>query len=93
MATIIPFPKNPGNFKEVERLISEVGQRLGLTNKQVELVAQEYQQYYDELFNAGNIIINSPQSPEIEKLQAMHNKQISHACHIIISLLIKNQMQ
>ncbi len=108
MDNVIPFPKNPDNFKEVEELIFQVGQKAGLSEVMIANVTAEYHQYYNQLFIKyessmeipADLGINQQQidaillahRDAIQGIQEKHSKQISHACHIIIGLLIKDQL-
>ena len=108
MDNVILFPMNLDDFKEVRKLISQVGRKAGLSEEMIANVAEEYQEYYNQLFSEYdtnielpvNLGINQAQTDAILKAHAdviqgiyqHHSKQLSHACHIILGLLIKEQL-
>ena len=108
MDNVIPFPMDLDDFKEVRKLISQIGRKAGLSDEMIANVAEEYHQYYNQLFSEYEdsiklpvkLGINQAQTDAILKAHAdviqgiyqHHSKQISHACHIILGLLIKEQL-
>ena len=108
MDNIIPFPKSFDNYKEVEALISKVCQEAGLSEEMIANVTKEYHEYYNQLFVKYEASMELPADLGISQEQAdailqvytktvqsiyqQHIKQISHACHIIIGLLVREQL-
>jgi len=108
MDNVIPFPKNLDDFKEVGELISQVGRKAGLSEEMIANVTEEYHEYYNQLFVEyeasiefpADLGINQEQTDAIlqahtDAIQGIcqhHTKQISHACHIILGILIKKQL-
>ncbi|WP_019615745.1 hypothetical protein [Psychromonas ossibalaenae] len=101
MDNIIPFPTDPGNFQAVRQLISQVGCKAGLSAEMITHVTEEYHEYYDQLFVRENRapelpdglgIHQAPLEAQFKALQEQHNQQIRHACHLILGLLIKEQL-
>ena len=108
MDNVIPFPNNPDNFAEVEDLIFKVGSQAGLSEEMIVYVVKEYREYYRKLlvkYEAtmelpADLGINQEQKKAIlqaytnstQDIYQQYRKQISHACHIIIGLLIKEQL-
>lgn len=108
MDNVIPFPSNLDNFAEVEELIFKVGKQAGLSEKKIAYVVKEYREYYKQLFVKyeasmelpADLGINQEQTKALlqlyrnstQDLHQQYRKQISHACHIIIGLLIKEQL-
>ncbi|WP_157619187.1 hypothetical protein [Psychromonas aquimarina] len=101
MDNVIPFPIDPGNFQEVRQLISQVGYKAGLSAEMITHVTEEYHEYYNQLFVRDERVMDLPADlgahqalleAHIKTLQEQHNKQIRHACHLILGLLIKEQL-
>ncbi len=101
MDNIIPFPIDPGNFQEVRQLIYQVGYKAGLSAEMITHVTEEYHEYYNQLLVMHEIEMGLPADLGVHRAlvqayfkaqQEQHNKQIRHACHLILGLLIKEQL-
>lgn len=108
MDNVIPFPNTSDNFAEVEELIFKVGRQTGLSEEMIAHVVKEYREYYSQLFInyetsmvlPADLGINQEQKKAImqaytnstQDIFRQYHKQVSHACHIIIGLLIKEQL-
>ena len=89
-------------------MISKVCQEAGLSEEMIANVTKEYHEYYNQLFVKYEASIELPPDLGISQEQAdtilhahtnavqsiyqQYTKQISHACHIIIGLLVREQL-
>ncbi len=108
MSNIIPFPTCTDSFDKIKALIASVCKSAGLTPKMTEHVTAEYHEYYDQLFVKYDAHLELPAALNLTQSQSetvlkahresvdaisdYHTQQITHACHIIIGLLVKQQL-